>query len=1005
MNLTSLQKAIVTTNELQPSNSSYNLPYLWHLTGNIDVAKLRSALEKVFNSHDVYHAYIKNNSLVEESNRHFKPIIMDFSQLSSKEFRDQVISQATFLANKPINIKKYPLEQAIIFTNSSNPNECFLFLNISHMICDVYSAYQLFSEISTIYNGGHLVSFSQFFNSNNNVINLNREKRALSYFKNKISGLSSLAQSGLPTSKGPRQEFELKIDQNKTKDIMETTKKSEFEVLLTFYILFLYRLTGQKQIIVGVPIANRRTTNKKTHGCFVNNLPLIITLREDLLFKDVLNQVSKELHNLLRFQSFDFIKHKSQLEKQNLSFVNNSVTLYKNPITFNFNNIDCTNVPIAQESLMFPLAIEFENKAQEIIAHIQLDNDFNKEITSELLDYIVYTSDCNSTIKEIIYKCNKNITSTIFHRENSNYLKEFKDTCGKDTLSLIKSATITAPQNIAVKDLNSSITYAELDKVSTNIANILSKYSNNYIAVSLEPSVLLIEVILGIIKAGKVYVPIDKYMPSKRKKMILDQLPNCPAITDYSNPIFKEHFLITPNDLYSHNLENKNVSNKKATIAYMIFTSGSTGMPKGVKVPLHALNSLTSLISNKLEHNMNWILFHSYGFDYSIFEIFGALTTGGTLNIVPQEIRKFPDTFRKFLLSNHINVLTQTPSAFISLERYDTSISNKINDLKYIFIGGEDVKFHDLSQWFNKYDYSSPKVFNLYGLTEATIISTGHLITKEDVVNKKINNIGKPIGNTEVDVVNKNGDRCLPGFTGELILSGPAIANGYYNNPQKTKLTFNKSLTVFRTGDLVKVLKNFELQYISRIDNQVQVSGHRIELGEIENAMCCLSDCTEAFVTTIDFNTGDRRLVGYYKLKHNNTSISENGFRKYLKTKLPTYMIPSYLIPVNSFPLNSNGKIDKDKLPNPKRNDINQKQSKKDNSTIGKIINIWSTTLDKQVGENDNFFDDGGTSILISDVYYSILSTFNLTEKDLSMLDLFEYVTPKEVAQFIDKIK
>lgn len=182
MNLTSLQKAIVTTNELQPSNSSYNLPYLWHLTGNIDVAKLRSALEKVFNSHDVYHAYIKNNSLVEESNRHFKPIIMDFSQLSSKEFRDQVISQATFLANKPINIKKYPLEQAIIFTNSSNPNECFLFLNISHMICDVYSAYQLFSEISTIYNGGHLVSFSQFFNSNNNVINLNREKRALSYF-------------------------------------------------------------------------------------------------------------------------------------------------------------------------------------------------------------------------------------------------------------------------------------------------------------------------------------------------------------------------------------------------------------------------------------------------------------------------------------------------------------------------------------------------------------------------------------------------------------------------------------------------------------------------------------------------------------------------------------------------------------------------------------------------------------------------------------------------------
>ena len=1006
MNLTSLQKSIITTQELYPQNSAYNLPYLWHLTGNINIESLKNAIELVFNQHDVYHSHIEDNHLVFESEQHFTPTIMKLSNRKITEFKSQVLHYVNTLANTPINVKKYPLEQAIIFVNTESSNECFLFLNISHMICDVYSAYQLFSEISTVYNGGRLKAPTQFNNANRDL-NTSKKKRALSYFKEKIKNITSLSQKGLQTTNAPRQDLEFHIDLEKVNELINSTKKSEFEILLTFYVLFLYRLTGQNNIIAGIPIANRRTTDKRTHGCFVNNLPLITTVKEENTFNELLNQVSHELHYLLKFQTFDFVKNISQLTSKDLSFVNNSVTLYKKAINFNFDHVKCVNISLPQKSLMFPLAVEFENANNNIIVHMQLDNEFNKQITTKLFKSITVNSDCDKIVQEILYECNSEISNIIFHQENSNYLRDSNTVLRNNVLSLIKAVTLSTPNHIAISDKNSQITYIELDKISTRIANTLSKLNNKYIAVSMEPSISLITILLGILKAHKTYVPIDKYMPNKRKKVILDQLPDCPIIADYSNAIFNGHLSITPSEVQQLLLNNVFTVNKESDIAYMIFTSGSTGIPKGVKVPFSALNSLTSLINKKLKHNLNWILFHSYGFDYSIFEIFGALTTGGTLNIVPQKIRKSPDLFREFLIKNHINVLTQTPSAFISLERYDAISSNQITELEYVFIGGEDLKFHDLSQWFTKYGYDSPKIYNLYGLTEATIISTGHLVTEKDVLDKKINNIGRPIGNTEVSVLNKNGDKCLPGFIGELVLSGEAIANGYYKNPQKTQLSFNSKLNTFKTGDLVKVLNNFELQYISRIDKQVQVSGHRIELGEIENAMCCLEACTEAFATTFDFNTGDRRLVAYYKTLAADNSISENDFRKYLQSKLQSYMIPSYLIPVQSFPLNANGKIDKKKLPNPQFNKELKNASKNSpehNNTLNIIIKIWSNVLNKPVSKDDNFFDDGGTSILISDVYYQILSSFNLSEKDFSMIDLFEYVTPKEIANFINNI-
>lgn len=226
MNLTSLQKSIITTQELYPQNSAYNLPYLWHLTGNINIESLKNAIELVFNQHDVYHSHIEDNHLVFESEQHFTPTIMKLSNRKITEFKSQVLHYVNTLANTPINVKKYPLEQAIIFVNTESSNECFLFLNISHMICDVYSAYQLFSEISTVYNGGRLKAPTQFNNANRDL-NTSRKKRALSCFKEKIKNITSLSQKGLQTTNAPRQDLEFHIDLEKVNELINSTKKKD----------------------------------------------------------------------------------------------------------------------------------------------------------------------------------------------------------------------------------------------------------------------------------------------------------------------------------------------------------------------------------------------------------------------------------------------------------------------------------------------------------------------------------------------------------------------------------------------------------------------------------------------------------------------------------------------------------------------------------------------------------------------------------------------------------
>ena len=1015
--LSSLQRSIILNQQLYPDDASYNLPYFWKLTGKVNIEKLYSALMNAFNNHDIYHSYVSGGKIVTDKSTVFRPRIYELSYSDNREFENSVINKVKEFANRPFNVNIWPLQEAIIFVNTKKTaDEYFLFVNVSHLICDVTSAYELITEINNGYNNGPIEKINIEVSSSITEINKKREKRAIDYFTSRLKLVKSLEQPVIQLDKTlPRKNGDIILDKNLVNSITSLSGNTEFEVLSTAYIILLSKLTSKNIITVGVPLANRGKSKRHAHGCFVNNLPLIINLTDSTSVKSLLNDVAKNLHNLIRFQSFDLQNHIKELTQDtgsNYGFMNNSVTFYKKAINFNFKDVNCQNIIIEQSSPMFPLAMEFENSGDAITMHIQVSGQYNPELIGEYYkDILSKMSNLSIDIDEASSMGNT-LVQELIKLENRK-LSINNDTPYKSVLELFSQECSKHPDSVAVRYNETSLSYKEVDNLSNIVASQLLAKTEERIVVSVEPSSYLIILMLAIFKSGKVYVPLDKIIPEERKKVILEQLDNFAIITDENSYSYEGYEVITIKVLFHDvKIDSECISKKDKyivnDIAYMIFTSGSTGTPKGVEVSHESLLTLMCDVNKKITNTFKkqWILFHSYGFDYSIFEILAPLSSGGTLNVVPQSIRKFPDLFREFLIENKINILTQTPSAFLSLQRVDSVKDNFINTLEYIFIGGEDIKFKDLSPWFSKYGYNNPKVFNLYGLTETTIISTAHQINKNDVETKQRNNIGYPIGNTLLRVVNRDGSLVLPGFEGELIISGPAIANGYYKNPEKTSKVFIKNDNSFKTGDLVKVLSNGELQYINRIDKQVQISGHRVELGEIESAINGCPFCEESYVIAKDFNIGDRRLIAYYKLTET-FKITSEQIRNEIKNKLPDYMLPAFWIEVTEFPLNASGKIDESRLPDVIELSNNtckkSKVSRNDSTCLSRIQLIWSEVLKTDIDQDDNFFEAGGTSVLITEVYYRILKEFNLSEEELSMIDLFDYVTPLEVSQFIEE--
>ncbi|KOA81640.1 peptide synthetase, partial [Bacillus stratosphericus] len=421
-----------------------------------------------------------------------------------------------------------------------------------------------------------------------------------------------------------------------------------------------------------------------------------------------------------------------------------------------------------------------------------------------------------------------------------------------------------------------------------------------------ERSPKMIVGLLGILKAGGAYVPLDPAYPEKRLQYILEDagiqiLVTESHLTEWVSSDVERICL----DENSQEIRNEPITTPvhgvtPENLAYVIYTSGSTGKPKGVMIENYNVYRLFASTNKfyKFSSSDVWTLFHSYAFDFSVWEIWGALLYGGRLIIVPYWISRSPEAFYKLLIDEKVTILNQTPSAFRQLANTNKEWANQGLELnlRYVIFGGEALDVFSLSTWFNDYTLSIAKLVNMYGITETTVHATYHWIIGNDVAYSKSSVIGKPIVDLEIYILDINRHIVPVGVTGELYVGGSGLARGYLNRPKLTAERFiphpfsdEPGARLYRTGDLVRYLPDGNLEFVGRADDQVKIRGFRIELGEVEATLNALPSIQEAVVIVREDEPGEKRLVAYVVGEG-----TTKEWRKALKDKLPGYMVPAH---------------------------------------------------------------------------------------------------------------
>jgi amino acid adenylation domain-containing protein len=1031
------QQRLWFLDQLVPDAPIYNIPLAYRVTGELNVAALEQSLSEIVRRHEAlrttFTAVDGQPIQVIAPEIGLRLPVVNLRVIAETEREKEVQRLATQQAQQPFDLTTGPLLRVQLL--HLDEAEHVLLLTMHHIASDGWSLGVLMRELAVLYEAFSTekpaslpelpIQYADFALWQREWLSGAVLDSQLAYWKQQLGG--ELPVLELPTDRprppvqtyrGAKQSFELSKDLT---DALKALSRREgvtlFMTLLAVFKTLLYRYTGQEDVVVGSPIANRnRAEIEGLIGFFVNTLVLRSDLGRTPSFRELLGRVREVALGAYAHQDMPFERLVEELQPERDMSYNPlfqvMFVLQNAPVPeMEFSNLTLSPLKVDSKTAKFDLTLSLTETEQGLIGAFGYNTDLFNEVTitrtvghwQTLLEGIVADPDKRILELPILTEAERHQLLVEWNDTEADYPKD------KCIHHLFEEQVERTPNNVAVVFEHQRLAYWELNAKANQLAHYLQELgvgSEVLVGICVERSIEMIVGVLGILKAGGAYVPLDPRTPKARLSYILQDAKAGVLLTQQqlveSFSEYGGHFVCL--DTNWNLIEKESFKNPTSgvginNLAYGIYTSGSTGKPKGVLVEHCSLGGLAAPARSKA-YNVNpdsrVLQFAPLSFSTSVPEIFMTLLVGATLYLAKKESLLPGSELTCLLRDQAITNVKVTPSLLAAMP------NENLPALQTIAVVGENCSNELVARWA-----TGRQFLNSYGATEASICGT----VAECIDNRYNPSIGRSIANTKIYILDPYLQPVPTGVPGELYIGGPGLARGYLNQPDLTAERFISSpfsndaeVRIYKTGDLAYYLPDGNIMPLGRIDNQIKIRGFRIELEEIESVLAQHPTVRDTVVIVREDLLGDKRLVAYVVLNHNQLTTVDT-LRRFLKEKLPNYMIPFAFVFLCTLPLNRNGKIDRSNLPAPDKFLPNQSITFVTPRTpIEKMIaEIWSQLLGlEQVSIHDNFFELGGHSLLATQVVSRLRQTFS---EEISIRSLFELPTVAELAKRIEIIR
>lgn len=1020
---------------------AYNIRSRLHLKGDLQVQLLQKAIQNLVDRHEALRSYFSDSGEVRHIREKLEVLLIeiDLSQYS-KESQAQQLTEL----DKEDSLGLFDLTQAPPFRCTlirlSETEQVFM-LTAHHILADGWSLGLMLEEIFELYNSyllGREPDLSKPVQARELAIVKETDSYqsqgqvSKQYWLDQFSDRLPLLE--LPTDLPPPEHYDLKankisvvLDSEQYQAVRKTGEQlgvTGFMTLFSAFAVLMHRLSGQEAIVLGVPTSNRSLPDsEKIITYLANLLPIITEIESEQSFADFIAQTQSTI--------LDGFSHESYPFAQLFDEIRESRSLGDAPMinaTFNLNGAVelvgsglLETAPLDAQLACSPFSIMFDLSPQGtglIIDCHYHSNRFSEGLMRSLLQQYVslLKAICKAPHTEILK------LDVLSSEERDRLLHQFNDTRSAypdehSIPDLFREIAASHADKIAVRYRDVKLTYQEVESQSNHIAQAIvalqPEHRDKPMAIFLSPGISMLPVLLGAMKSGRPYVPVAPDLPKERISFILRDSGSVLLITDQREidaglPDISIPVLDYSSISFSQEAEAPSNGPGPDDTVYYIYTSGSTGVPKGCLISHR--NVIRLVKAEKFPYDFGvedkWVLAHSYGFDVSVWEMFGCLLRGAELLIPDREVVRDPQKFVDFLSNSQANILHQTPQAFYGLSRIAIAENIPLGDhLRFVIFAGDKLDPGRLREWTDRFPLDQVCLVNMFGISETTVYSTYHILQESDI-NSHVSCIGGPLPETSLYVLDSKRNLLPLGWPGELYLGGTGVGQGYLNRPELNEERFlpdpfSPGSTMYRTGDQVRWQKDGTLEYLGRLDTQIKIRGYRVEPTEIAHYLGSHPDIQECHVIYLKQPPTFDCLVAYFVSSEE--APSKGSLRSFLLEQLPEYMVPSFFVQLEAIPLNNSNKVDKNRLPLPSFEGQNVQYLPPSTSEEIALAEIWEEILGVDgIGVENNFFDMGGHSLKAAQLVSRIKFSFQVS---LELMDIFRTPTIAGQVKLLDREK